>query len=69
MRLHNDIKPDNILVTEQSVGNPYSVSFKLSDLGLAGFVLADDTDETELRDVYGTKIYSMSPVRFKTALY
>jgi len=61
-RLHNDIKPDNILVSEQNGNSPYSVSFKLADLGLAGFVVADDSDETQLRDVHGTKMYSMLPL-------
>ena len=39
--------------------SPFDVSYKLIDLGLAGFVLADDSDETQLRDVHGTKMYSM----------
>ncbi|RYN69915.1 hypothetical protein AA0119_g5904 [Alternaria tenuissima] len=38
--------------------SPFDVSYKLIDLGLAGFVLADDSDETQLRDVHGTKMYS-----------
>jgi len=57
-RLHNDIKPDNILVSDQDEDSPYSVSFKLADLGLTGFVVADESDETQLRDVHGTKMYS-----------
>jgi len=57
-RLHNDIKPDNILVSEQNGDSAYDVSFKLIDLGLTGFVLAGDFDETQMRDVHGTKVYS-----------
>ncbi|KAF7682277.1 hypothetical protein GT037_001253 [Alternaria burnsii] len=56
--LHNDIKPDNILVSEMSSNNPFDVSYKLKDLGLAGFVLADESNETQIRDVHGTKMYS-----------
>ncbi|CAN9134019.1 unnamed protein product [Alternaria alternata] len=56
--LHNDIKPDNILVSEMNNNSPFDVSYKLMDLGLAGFVLADDSDETQIRDVHGTKMYS-----------
>jgi serine/threonine protein kinase len=66
-RLHNDIKPDNILVSEQLGSSPYSVSFKLADLGLAGFVVANESDETQLRDVHGTKMYSMSLQSFRLA--
>ena len=47
--------------------SPFDVSYKLIDLGLAGFVLADDSDETQLRDVHGTKMYSMSLKSFRLA--
>ncbi|KAI1577344.1 SPS1 Serine threonine protein kinase [Pyrenophora tritici-repentis] len=57
--LHNDIKPDNILVSEPYGESPYDVFFKLSDLGLAGYVLASDSDhEVHSRDVHGTQMYS-----------
>jgi hypothetical protein len=39
--------------------SPFDVSYKLIDLGLTGFVLANDPEEIQLRDVHGTKMYSM----------
>jgi hypothetical protein len=49
--------------------SPFDVSYKLMDLGLAGFVLADDSDETQIRDVHGTKMYSMLSSRSRFALF
>ncbi|KAF1948009.1 kinase-like protein [Clathrospora elynae] len=57
--LHNDIKPDNILISEKHGESRFDVSYKLADLGLTGFVLANEVDEeVHLRDVHGTQMYS-----------
>jgi hypothetical protein len=56
-------------VSEMNNSSPFDVSYKLIDLGLAGFVLADDSDETQIRDVHGTKMYSMLSSSSKFALY
>ena len=50
-------------MSEQDGTNPYRVQFKLADLGLAGFAVAEDPGEIHLRDVHGTKMYSMLPLR------
>ena len=47
-------------MSEQYGDSLYDVSFKLSDLGLTGFVLAGDLDdEVYSRDIHGTQMYSM----------
>jgi serine/threonine protein kinase len=58
-RLHNDIKPDNILVSTPSGESQFDVTFKLADLGLTGFVAAGMSDPEVLqRDTHGTQMYS-----------
>jgi serine/threonine protein kinase len=58
-RLHNDIKPDNILVSTQLGESRFDVMFKLADLGLTGFALANTSGGDVLqRDTHGTQMYS-----------
>ena len=58
-RIHHDIKPANILVSQSTEDSCFDVSFKLADLGLTDFVVkAKNKDGTDNRDAHGTQMYS-----------
>jgi len=59
LRVHHDIKPDNILVSQSTNSARYDVTFKLADLGLTDFVIKKRKDQDiNNRDAHGTQMYS-----------
>ncbi|MCQ2816059.1 MAG: protein kinase [archaeon] len=54
---HRDIKPQNILITEDN-------SFKIADFGEAKTTLGRNTEDTVTQTIRGTELY-MSPILFK----
>ena len=59
LRIHHDIKPDNILVSQSTNNSIYDVTFKLADLGLTDFVIKKRKDQdVNNRDAHGTQMYS-----------
>jgi serine/threonine protein kinase len=61
LRVHHDIKPDNILFTQSTNNTNYDVSFKLADLGLTDFVIKKKKgQDVNNHDAHGTQMYSKS---------
>lgn len=65
IRIHHDIKTDNILVkfnvnTSHLTGSPpdYNISLKLADLGLTDIMSFDEEKMTAIGDKPGTQTYS-----------
>lgn len=54
---HQDIKPENILVTSVEDGSDYDCYFKLADMGLSHFRSEVACDEIEDIDSHGTRSY------------
>jgi serine/threonine protein kinase len=54
-RWHQDVKPENILVSTRGDELEFECEFKLADLGLSHFKIA--SDDAEDRDSRGTRTY------------
>lgn len=56
---HQDIRPENILINESTVGTqPHDYRFMLGDLGLSHFVrMCRSQDDPSARDTGGTRTY------------
>lgn len=63
-RIHQDIKPANILVFSGDGTSPYDCHFKVADLGLTHFKPSDSqpNDPSEL-DAFGTRAYGMQKLQ------
>jgi serine/threonine protein kinase len=62
--VHNDIKPDNILVGAKTNPATYDIAFKLADLGLTEFEPMSNLDEgPTVRENRGTQMFSKSGPR------
>ena len=59
---HLDIKPSNILITEEKDG----VVFKLCDFGMSEDIYSDTRGKTEAKSVKGTFPYMAPEIHFKT---
>lgn len=58
VRIHQDIKPSNILVTGIKENTPYNWNFKLADLGISHFKrVVDPFGSVKDKDSYGTRLY------------
>ena len=57
-RWHQDLKPQNILVSNRHNGNTYDREFKLSDFGDSRFLGFNDVEGTA--DTRGPRVYSKS---------
>lgn len=67
-RIHQDIKPDNILLSLQGQDSPYTFAPVLADFGHSDFrvVRADDNDDLGI-DRYGNQIYgNFTVILFRT---
>jgi serine/threonine protein kinase len=56
-RLHQDVKPQNILVVSNEHELPYEWQFKLGDLGLSHFEKLSSLQDGAAIDAQGTRTY------------
>ena len=65
-RIHQDIKPANILVFSGNGTSPYDCYFKIADLGLTHFKPSGSqpNDPSEL-DAFGTRAYGMQELQIR----
>lgn len=58
-RLHQDVKPENVLVVSSEQTVPYKWRFKLGDLGLSQFERLTNLKRRPAIDTQGTRTYGM----------
>ena len=65
-RIHQDIKPANILVFGGNGTSPYDRYFKVADLGLTHFKPSDSQlDDPSDLDAFGTRAYGMEELQLR----
>lgn len=65
-RIHQDIKPANILVFGGNGTSPYDCYFKLADLGLTHFKPSNSQlDDPSDLDAFGTRAYGMEELQLR----
>ena len=66
IRLHQDVKPANILVSSGDGDSPYDRHFKIADLGLTHFKPSDSpSNDTSDLDAFGTRAYGTRDPQIK----